>query len=76
MYFTTDLTLARNTNTSLNGTMLHQFARLKLHINTSSINSITATLGNITEVGGISVLPVGNSVKSFRFILGQLPTAP
>ena len=72
MYFTTDLTLASNSNTTLTGTMLHQFARLKLHINTSSLNSITATPGNITEVGGISVSPVGNSVTNFNFSTGQI----
>ncbi|MCL1668186.1 hypothetical protein M2T82_08950 [Elizabethkingia ursingii] len=72
MYFMTDLTLASNSNTTLSGTMLHQFARLKLHINTSNINSITATPGNITEVGGISVLPVGNSVTNFNFSTGQI----
>ncbi len=66
----TDLTLASSSNTTLTGTMLHQFARLKLHINTSNLNSITATPGNITEVGGISVLPVGNSVTNFNFSTG------
>lgn len=72
MYFMTDLTLASNSNTTLTGTMLHQFARLRLHINTSALNSITATPGNITEVGGISVLPVGNSVTNFNFSTGQI----
>ncbi|OCW73986.1 hypothetical protein [Elizabethkingia anophelis] len=70
MYFITDLTLQPNSTTTLTGTMLHQFARLKLHINTSNLNSITGTPGNITEVGGISVLPVGNSVTNFIFSTG------
>ncbi|CAI9679236.1 hypothetical protein [Elizabethkingia anophelis] len=73
MYFIKDLTLEPNSTTTLTGTMLHQFARLRLHIDTSDINAITNTPGNITEIGNIAVSPVANSVPTFIFSTG-IPT--